>query len=397
MSLSDYPSSVEEFQGVYGPYQVSELLLQKIWLEGSFDDRKMIDSSGREILVKFPGRWNRLDGPDFKDAILYIDGEYCEGDVEVHFACKDWFAHGHDSNPNYDRVILHVLYHPVLKGDAEVLTSENVAIPAISLMERLWYDLEEYANIDSLIQSTGMGIGESLGDLLALSLDERVVELTEAAKERWKAKLGFAALRIEKLGWVDACHQTAMEIMGYRFNRAAMLRVAGTYDFQRFASKSLSGEMLWEAGGDKWKQRGCRPANQPKARLQQYLSWVENVSDWPLVLQSFSFPNPSGGSVGAASRKSLEIKNLKNWLSEHVFASQIGGTRFDTMVCDGFLPLLAAQSENDYFPIWFHWYLGDLPDVCLENLKLLQVAGTRSQPLGNGWGQGILQKVGFGR
>ena len=90
---------VEEFQGLYGPYQVSELVLQKIWQKIAFDSARMKDSRGRQIEVLNPGRWNRLAGPDFKDAIFRIDGDRVEGDVEINFSQSDWKAHGHDKTP----------------------------------------------------------------------------------------------------------------------------------------------------------------------------------------------------------------------------------------------------------------------------------------------------------
>ena len=55
-------------------------MLQKIWHEGAFDDRELVDSEGRQIAVRFPGHWNRLDGPDFKGAVLYIDGVYADSE-----------------------------------------------------------------------------------------------------------------------------------------------------------------------------------------------------------------------------------------------------------------------------------------------------------------------------
>jgi len=39
---------VEEFQGFYGPFQVSELLIQKVWLQGAFDGTRLKDHWGRE-------------------------------------------------------------------------------------------------------------------------------------------------------------------------------------------------------------------------------------------------------------------------------------------------------------------------------------------------------------
>jgi hypothetical protein len=59
-------------------------------------------------------------------------------------------------------------------------------------------------------------------------------------------------------------------------------------------------------------------------------------------------------------------------------------------MCDGLLPLAAAQAGRDLFAHWFHWYPGDLPDTVRRGLVRLGVAGTREQPLCHGYGQGLL-------
>ena len=59
--------------------------------------------------------------------------------------------------------------------------------------------------------------------LLELPLAERLERLRAAAERRWKQKVHFAEVRLARLGWEEACHHTALEILGYRFNRAPML------------------------------------------------------------------------------------------------------------------------------------------------------------------------------
>ena len=68
----------------------------------------------------------------------------------------------------------------------------------------------------------------------------------------------------------------------------------------------------------------------------------------------------------------------------------VGGTRVDNLVCDGFLPLIAAVSGRDPEALWFHWFLGDVPDQVRKALPKLGIAGRGAQPLGHGWAQGLL-------
>ena len=67
--------TVEGFQGLYGPFQVSELVLQRIWLRAAFDTSRVRDDKGRPVDLTHPVDWNRLSGPDLKNATLSIGGE----------------------------------------------------------------------------------------------------------------------------------------------------------------------------------------------------------------------------------------------------------------------------------------------------------------------------------
>ncbi|RLC50440.1 MAG: DUF2851 domain-containing protein, partial [Candidatus Cloacimonadota bacterium] len=62
--------------------QFSEKLLYHIW-DAQHLQKNLKTISSRSIKVLFPGRWNTGSGPDFKDAIIEIDGIVKRGDVEL--------------------------------------------------------------------------------------------------------------------------------------------------------------------------------------------------------------------------------------------------------------------------------------------------------------------------
>jgi hypothetical protein len=68
----------------------------------------------------------------------------------------------------------------------------------------------------------------------------------------------------------------------------------------------------------------------------------------------------------------------------------VGGTRFDNLVCDGFLPLLAAETGAEAGGVWWHWFAGDFPPVLAQALRGLGVIGVRGAPASHGLGQGLL-------
>lgn len=97
-----------------------ELLYHYIWYHKMLGT-ELTDVRGRKIEVIFPGRHNGDAGPDFLDARLLIDGRKWVGNVEIHVKASDWFRHGHDSDPAYDNVILHL----VAFDDARVRRHSN--------------------------------------------------------------------------------------------------------------------------------------------------------------------------------------------------------------------------------------------------------------------------------
>ncbi len=66
-------------------------------------------ADGRALRVVFPGVAGDGTGPDFRAAILEVDGDLVRGDVELHLRHSGWFAHGHDRDPAYAGVALHVV------------------------------------------------------------------------------------------------------------------------------------------------------------------------------------------------------------------------------------------------------------------------------------------------
>lgn len=395
MRVPDRFSAVAEFHGPYGPYHVSELVLQRIWLERAFDETDLRDQWGREVLVEETGQWNRLDGPDFRGAVLSIGGERLVGDVEVHFSQSDWRDHGHGYDEAYNRVILHVVYHPLKPGERSAERADGEVLPCVSLLPRLWYSLEEYACEDSIVSSTGVDVASELRGLLERGESDRMEVLVEAARRRWEMKRHFCGLRIERLGWDGACHQTGLEVLGYARNRVPMLKVAERYPLESLMDGETSAADLWDAGGTRWRMSGCRPANHPMRRLEQYVEWVSRRPCWPALLREIGDRLDFDEAEVDASRiselrKTFSLKALRTVFENGVTGESIGGMKLDTLICDGFLPLIASQGEEGLFGIWFAWYCGNAPERSVEVLRKAGILGRGKSALCNGWLQGLL-------
>lgn len=113
------------------PYR--EDLLQFIWEQHLFDPLNLCTVDGGTVQVMRPGRLHRNSGPDLVEAQVRIAGQQWVGNVEVHNRSSEWYAHGHEQDPAYDNVVLHVVY----EHDLDVRTKSGVRVPTVELKNRI--------------------------------------------------------------------------------------------------------------------------------------------------------------------------------------------------------------------------------------------------------------------
>jgi hypothetical protein len=92
-------------------YNIPERFLRQIWKKLNFSTDNLVSTDNRPIEILSPGVQNQDSGPDFKEALIRIDGILYKGEVEIHCHNKEWFEHGHQNDPRYNSVILHVVLH----------------------------------------------------------------------------------------------------------------------------------------------------------------------------------------------------------------------------------------------------------------------------------------------
>ncbi len=86
-----------------------ETLLHYVWKHRLYEYDPLETIDGLKIEVIDPGLHNTHAGPDFFNAKVKIDGRLWAGNIEIHTRSSDWFLHGHEKNPVYNSVILHVV------------------------------------------------------------------------------------------------------------------------------------------------------------------------------------------------------------------------------------------------------------------------------------------------
>lgn len=108
---------------------MNEKLLQYLWNFKIFTDYNFKDPNGNSIEILDFGTWNTDSGPDFLMAKIKINHIILAGNIELHVKSSDWIFHQHSQDPNYDNIILHVVY----QNDADLQELQNKNIPTLEL------------------------------------------------------------------------------------------------------------------------------------------------------------------------------------------------------------------------------------------------------------------------
>lgn len=386
--------AVAELQGLYGAFSFPERLLQKIWQQGDYDLGSARTADGRVLKIVHPGRWNHLGGPDFAGARLVIDGREVHGDVELHLHARDWAAHKHASDPAYDDVVLHVVLFPCVEPFTR--GADGREIPILCLLSLLHRGLEEYAAEDAMEQLAGRPLHHAQEILGALNNQELDTTLRAHAAQRWRTKVHFARERIKLLGWEGACHHATLEILGYRFNRAPMLTAATAYPLGAWSDGQADPLKVYEELADRWSLQGVRPLNHPRLRLKQYAAMCTARPAWPEQLRHTQSLRELADLTGTGDlsagnwRQKHGLTRRREQLRGEVCADALSGSRLDNLICDGFLPLLTAETGASLELVWANWFGGDAPESAVRVLRAIGVFGGRGRPVAQGQIQGLL-------
>lgn len=256
---------------------------------------RMVD--GRSVEVISPGVHNSDAGPDFSYARLRVDDAVWVGNVEIHTRASDWFRHGHDTDPAYDSVSLHV----VESDDIRISRRDGSVIPQVVI------DVPEsvksvYAGLVSGMDS--IRCGHMLGKVSHICLTdwfeslgvERLIEKAARIREMMRISAGdreqalFVTLargmgfglnsvpfeltaRSIPIRYLFRHSDNVMQLEALFFGQAGMLDAADCegdpyYAMLRREYKFLRGKYsLTPIRSGLWKYARTRPHNFPHLRL----------------------------------------------------------------------------------------------------------------------------------
>lgn len=204
------------------PFPWTERHLQCVWYDPALRPEKLLTTSGESIIVENPGVWNLESGPDFLGAVARLEPgcRRIAGDVEVHVHPHDWVVHGHEKDPRYRRVRIHVTYFPGDGGPPGAIAVALKNVLAVVGEDLGWIDLTAYPY-------AARGAQPPCRARLASWNAGQIEGLLDAAgEERLRRKAEVLRWRVEWVGAEQALYEEVMSALGYKHNKSAFRRLA---------------------------------------------------------------------------------------------------------------------------------------------------------------------------
>lgn len=206
---------------------MQEDFLHFLWKYRKLDAPGLTTNCGQTLFIIHPGHHNNLSGPDFFNARIRLNDQLWAGNVEIHVRASDWYVHNHERDPNYDNIILHVVW----QEDLPVFNALGDAIPTLEMRKILRPSaLESYRNL--MKSRTGQFI----------YCENQLASVDPWRIDAWKERLFFERL-IEKVSQIESLLQACnadweavtflmvLQGFGSKINKENFLRVGRRIPF----------------------------------------------------------------------------------------------------------------------------------------------------------------------
>ncbi len=333
-----------------------EQLLQAVWLQQRLLRDKLTTLDGNVVRVLHPGFKNYEAGPDFRGAMVRIGSNpTLIGDVEIDVRSSGWHTHGHDRNPAFKQVVLHVIWdgkHPAAVG-----------MPTLVLRGKLDASLDELTSVlgrDSLKSLPENLQGQCRAPLRDLTPENLSQLLHESAQNRWQSKANHFQARARQVGWEQSLWEGLFRALGYKQNvwpmqslaelrphwlslpctplacQARLFGISGLLPAELTRSQAgVDGYLrrIWdqwwrerEQFGDHilprglWRFNSLRPANHPQRRLALAAHWLAAGDLLPKLEEWFTTSLPDAQLVNSLLQI-LQVKRDDFWSWHWTFRS----------------------------------------------------------------------------
>lgn len=218
--------------------QMKEDFLHYIWLYKKLDITNLYTSQKEKIEILNFGQYLQTAGPDFFNAQLIIGTQKWAGNIEIHLKSSDWYLHHHESDSNYDNVILHVVW----EHDVEIYRKDNSEIPVLELKSCV--ALNEVNKYTNLMHSKSW-----------INCENQISTLDEFIIVNWKERLFFERLERKSLfinellresnnNWDAVLFYLLAKNFGLNTNGEAFLKMAKATPFSIIRKESQNIENM---------------------------------------------------------------------------------------------------------------------------------------------------------
>ena len=170
-----------------GSHNLPERFLRQLWRHQHFRKDNLLTIDSKHVEILSPGVLNRDGGPDFREALVRIDGISYRGDIETHQYTSEWIAHAHHLDPKYNGVILHVVLH----DDTAIgqHTKSKRSLPVLAL--------EQYLNSSYHSTWEAMIMSERSERLDAIKCYDRNDDVEPTLISQWLSKLALERMELK--------------------------------------------------------------------------------------------------------------------------------------------------------------------------------------------------------
>lgn len=212
---------------------IPERLLARLWQRRAARQEWFRTHGGARVRVLYPGRPGLSAGPDFRDAILEMEGVgRVRGDVEIHVRQQDWDAHGHTEDPRYNGVVLHAALD-VQSGSTGLASGRKA--PVVSLAPLL----ETTGNADAGPHPGLWQLLEERGFPRPSAPEEAAQLLDDAGDVRFLERSRQLRRFLEEEPPDQVLYEGLMEGLGYQHNQHAFSLLAQRAPYPELARSAL--------------------------------------------------------------------------------------------------------------------------------------------------------------
>jgi hypothetical protein len=366
-----------------------ERLLQAAWQQQRLLRERLHTLDGRPVRILHPGFKNHEAGPDFRGAVIQFGTDPARsGDIEIDLRPGGWHGHGHDRNPAFANVILHVVWR------SESQPAE--AIPVLALHNRLdapVAELDAWLGPEALQSLPENLRGQCSAPLRDLPADRLNDLLHQAAQVRFLSKAAQLQARARQAGWEQTLWEGLFRALGYKHNtwpmqdvaelrwrwqrpsatplelQARLLGVSGLLPAQLTRTQAATDRYLraiWDqwwrereefhgctVPRDAWRFNGLRPVNHPQRRLALASHWLASGSLLSRLEKWFT-ETISDNRLAVTLEEALRVTDDEFWCWHWTLRSArmlrpqplLGAGRVTDLAINVILPWFHARSQE---------------------------------------------------